>query len=308
MKYSLSVTIALLVGATTMACGDDDGGSETPDSGTATEETDGTTSDGEPTDGDATDVGGTDTEATDGAPTDAEGTDVGGTDQMDAATSSFMLESPNFDDGDALPDDYTCEGKPFGEGISPELNWSGAPDDTMSYALVFKDTSLADQPRFGWHYAVWNIPASILGIPEGLSVGQFPEELDGAEQFRPGPPGFEPSYFGPCPSWQTLPCFGMDRTTDSYEFTLYAFEEEELEVPEFSGDTDNSNWVYELELFFEELAIDVATLAATSDAAPTEGPMCVIEDAGAGDGGMSDAGGAGDGGVSEGDAGDASTN
>src|SRR5690606_30009552 len=97
---------------------------------------------------------------------------------------------------------------------------------TLSYAIVFKDTSLLpDQPQFAYHWSAWNIPATVMGIPEGLSEGQFPSELEGGEQFRAGPPR-EPSFFGPCPSWRNH-CFGEDRVVDSYSFTVYAFDVED---------------------------------------------------------------------------------
>src|SRR6266511_3043472 len=58
----------------------------------------------------------------------------------------FVITSPDFQDGALLPDANTCNGKPFGAGVSPELEWSGAPEHTKSYALVFKDISLTEAP------------------------------------------------------------------------------------------------------------------------------------------------------------------
>ncbi len=278
MKYSLSFTCSLLLGAMVVACGDDDSDSGDPDSGAVTEETD-----EEETEGTG------DTEETEVEPT--EETDIEETEETeitdeDASSSDFMISSPDFDDGDALPEEYTCEGKPFGDSISPELNWSGAPEDTLSYALVFVDTSLLpDAPQFGYHYAAWNIPVSLDGIPEALSEGQFPDELEGGEQFRAGPPR-EPSFFGPCPSWQTH-CFGEERVNDSYSFILYAFDEEEITPP----DPEEGNYVHQLDLFFQELAITSTEVTATSDASPSSAPMCPDDvDAGADAGPTTDGG------------------
>src|SRR5688572_15244289 len=39
------------------------------------------------------------------------------------AASSLVLTAADFEDGDELPDQFTCEGGEFGDGISPELSW-----------------------------------------------------------------------------------------------------------------------------------------------------------------------------------------
>ena len=175
--------------------------------------------------------------------------------------SDFYLASPGFEDGAELPDAHTCEGKPFGEGASPNLVWSKGPKGTKTYALAFIDVTLLSTPQFAYHWAAWNIPHSVHEIPEGMEAGQFPEALKGGEQRRAGPPGTVPSYFGPCPSWRSL-CFGEPRSTDSYEFRLYAFEEKELTPP--AGAT-----MPQLVQYLEDNAEAMVVLSATSDAAPS---------------------------------------
>ena len=175
--------------------------------------------------------------------------------------SDFYLMSPEFEDGADLPDAHSCEGKPFGEGTSPNLKWSKGPTGTKTYALAFIDETILSTPQFAYHYAAWNIPHSVHEIPEAMEAGQFPEALKGCEQRRAGPPGTIPSYFGPCPSWQTL-CFGAPRSKDSYAFRLYAFEEKELTPP-----TDGT--MEALVLYLEEHAEAMVELTATSDAAPS---------------------------------------
>lgn len=143
--------------------------------------------------------------------------------------------------------------------------------------------------KHGFHWAAWNIPVDVTGIPEDMSAGDFPEELDGGEQFRAGPP-HDNEFFGPCPSWQTH-CEGAPRSNDEYAFTLYAFDAE-LTPPDALPPEEEPNHVATLAAFFEDNAIAKPELTASSDAAPTSAPMCPA-DAGAGDAGgepASDAG------------------
>ena len=184
---------------------------------------------------------------------------------------TFVISATGFEDGAPLPEENTCEGKDFGAGISPELTWSGAPISTVVYALVFKDTTLisAGDSEHGYHWAAWNIPVEVNGIPRDLTAGETPAELLGGSQFRAGPPVEQPSFFGPCPSWNTF-CSAAPRANDAYAFALYAFDSE-LTVPE---PEEGRNYVDQLEEFFLAQAVASTVLTATSDAAPISFPSC----------------------------------
>jgi len=172
----------------------------------------------------------------------------------------FELTSPEFVNGDAMPYAHTCEGQIFGSGTTPHLQWTKAFPGVHTYALVLVDTTLIDQPQFAFHWAAWNIPQTVHDLPEALEDGQFPEALKGGEQLRPGP---VLRYFAPCPSWRTY-CWGWDRITDSYEFRLYAFDEQVLSPPTTS--------VADVDAYLAEHAESLTTLEFTSDAAPTAFP------------------------------------
>ena len=83
----------------------------------------------------------------------------------------FQITSPAFESGGAIPDENTCNGKPFGSGTSPALTWANAPQHTKSFAIVFKDISLTtavpQDPR-GFHNVVWDIQKNTNSLPAAL--------------------------------------------------------------------------------------------------------------------------------------------
>jgi phosphatidylethanolamine-binding protein (PEBP) family uncharacterized protein len=200
-------------------------------------------------------------------------------------SGAFSISSPNFDDGEALPNEYTCEGEAFGAGYSPQLAWSGIPAGTKRLALVFKDTTIeaagGDNQFRAYHWVAWDIPITVTGIPEHLSIGDQPEELEGGSQFRAGPP-HDNEFFGPCPSWRAYACPDYPRVTDEYAFVLYAFDDENLEYP-----APGERYAQVLADFLEANKSASTVLTATSNAKPTSSPApCdVIDDAGT-DGGV----------------------
>src|SRR5262249_4506833 len=114
---------------------------------------------------------------------------------------------------------------------SPQLDWTAGPEGTLSYAIVFKDVTLTagDPPmdERGFHWAIYNIPPTVLSLPSALPSGNPIAAITGAKQFSGGL--FNNGYIGPCPSWGVAPgspLLGMDPApvvkTDSYTFTVFA--------------------------------------------------------------------------------------
>lgn len=196
----------------------------------------------------------------------------------------FLIDSPNFADGAALPYQYTCEGNLFGSGVSPELNWTKGPKGTKSYAIVFIDTTIAElnQPNFAYHWAVWNIPHDRHTLPEGIIgvdpahptlIAPLPASLKGATQSQAR--GVS-RFFGPCPSWTVTHAINcgqppVARTTDHYAFVIYALPEHDFDVPAHDPSI-NPNYVDRLNTYFSSIALGQVQVTATSDAVPTTTP------------------------------------
>jgi len=136
-----------------------------------------------------------------------------------SAGGSFTLSSPNHMDGAKFDAKYTCAsaGGMLMGGSNPELDWSGAPSGTMSFAITFLDQTLIDanMAQLGNHWAIWNIPASVMKFPEA-SGATLTGDLMMAKQSG--------KFFPPCA--QSV-MNGMD---DQYEFTIYALPTATLNV------------------------------------------------------------------------------
>lgn len=100
----------------------------------------------------------------------------------------FVLSSPAFATGTAIPSQYTCDGA----DLSPPLAWSGAPAGTMSFILVVEDP---DAPGGTFrHWAVFDIAAGVAGLAAGYGAGRPAGGFEAARNDF-GAAG----YRGPCP-------------------------------------------------------------------------------------------------------------
>ncbi len=102
---------------------------------------------------------------------------------------SLTISSPSFSNGGDIAEKFTCDGT----DVSPRLTWTEPPAGTKTFALLADDP---DAPAGNWnHWTVWNLPASLRGLPEGFSKdARLP---DGSQQ---GLNDFgKHGYNGPCP-------------------------------------------------------------------------------------------------------------
>ncbi|NNM44124.1 MAG: YbhB/YbcL family Raf kinase inhibitor-like protein [Chlamydiae bacterium] len=119
--------------------------------------------------------------------------------------TNFSLSSPDFNQKDLIPKEYTCVGK----NISPKLLWENPPKNTKSFALAIVDP---DAPSGDFiHWVIYNIPASANSLVQGVPTESSLENkaMQGLNDFgRIG-------YGGPCPP---------KSEKHSYVFTLYALD------------------------------------------------------------------------------------
>jgi len=120
--------------------------------------------------------------------------------------SDMKITSPAFDHQAQIPSKYTCEGA----DVSPELAWSGVPDDAATLALIVEDPDAPDpdDPQTTWtHWVLYNIPTSADGLVKDV------RKLPGATM-RGLNDWSREGYGGPCPP------VGEHR----YFFKLYALD------------------------------------------------------------------------------------
>jgi Raf kinase inhibitor-like YbhB/YbcL family protein len=114
------------------------------------------------------------------------------------------IRSSAFKHEDMIPAQYTCDGR----NVSPPLQWSGAPAETNSFALICDDP---DAPVGTWvHWVMFDIPATVNGLPENVPKS---EEVFGLGKNGKNTDG-NFGYDGPCPPGGT----------HRYYFKLYALD------------------------------------------------------------------------------------
>ena len=101
----------------------------------------------------------------------------------------LKVQSAAFSEGNAIPKQYTCDGR----DVSPPLSWSGVPAQARSLALICDDP---DAPRKTWvHWVLFDLPAGTAELPEAVPPGETTPAggTQGTNDFR------KLGYGGPCP-------------------------------------------------------------------------------------------------------------
>jgi Raf kinase inhibitor-like YbhB/YbcL family protein len=125
----------------------------------------------------------------------------------DAGTAApFAITSTVVKDKGMIPSKYR------GNVASPPLAWTAGPAGTKSYAIVFRD-----QGNGFYHWVIYDVPATELGLPEGVPVGAAPTAPAGAKQ---------------APNWAGRVGYGgpaaPGTAISNYLFTLHALDVAQL--------------------------------------------------------------------------------
>lgn len=115
------------------------------------------------------------------------------------------VTSTAFLEGEAIPQQYTCDGA----NISPPLSWTGMPAGTESFAIICDDP---DAAHAAWvHWVIFNLSGNATGLPEGLPT----ERKIDSDAHQGLNSGKKIGYSGPCPP---------PGPPHRYVFTLYALD------------------------------------------------------------------------------------
>jgi Raf kinase inhibitor-like YbhB/YbcL family protein len=122
----------------------------------------------------------------------------------------IMVTSPAFTSGKTLDDKYTQNGA----NMSPPLAWTKGPVGTRSYVVLAEDPGV-NRPEPIVHWIVYNIPSSVLKLPQEMPAEATLE--NGAQQGKNV--AGTAAYIGPKPpAGQTHPyhfqVFALNTTLD----------------------------------------------------------------------------------------------
>jgi Raf kinase inhibitor-like YbhB/YbcL family protein len=118
---------------------------------------------------------------------------------VDADSDAPISVAAEFDEGQSIPVAHSADG----DNASPQLEWSGAPEETESFVVIMDDPD-AKEPKPFVHWIVYDLPASLASLREGLPTDPVLTDPKDAKQgtnsrgasgyFGPKPPVEDPAH------------------------------------------------------------------------------------------------------------------
>jgi len=135
----------------------------------------------------------------------------------------FTLESSAIANDGILPIEYTCDG----EGATLPLTWSGAPAETVSFALVMHHAAGPDDVQ--WYWVLYNIPTDVTSLSKNSTgIGMLGTNgVNGCMAYSPPcskGPG-EKIYTYTVYALSALPQFSVDASHVSRDVLLEAIQD-----------------------------------------------------------------------------------
>ncbi|RYX86751.1 YbhB/YbcL family Raf kinase inhibitor-like protein [bacterium] len=128
------------------------------------------------------------------------------------APNTIRVTSSTFSNGGTIPTSSTA----YGNNISPDLRWTGAPAGTKSVVLIMDDP-IARSPKPANHWLIANISPTATSLPKGIKPNAMV-----AGGMQGGNLLGQTAYFGPKP-----PADGLDHM---YHYQVFALDRK-LELP-----------------------------------------------------------------------------
>jgi len=139
-----------------------------------------------------------------------------------AMADSFTLSSNDIKQGEFMAKAQEFNGFGCSGGdLSPQLQWSGAPKGTKSFAITAYDPD-APTGSGWWHWQVVNIASDVTAIETG--AGSTKQDLAPKGSFQVNNDYGSRGFGGACPP--------QGHGVHHYRFTVHALSVEKLDLPE----------------------------------------------------------------------------
>ncbi|WP_199487545.1 YbhB/YbcL family Raf kinase inhibitor-like protein [Actinomadura spongiicola] len=129
-----------------------------------------------------------------------------------APGAAFTVTSGAFRNGGTIPIVHECtssgDNDPRKKNESPPLEWTGAPDGALSYAIIMRDVD----NRNLLHWIIYDIEPAVTALPQNVEHVYQPSVPKGSRQIYYRGSASLWGYQGPC----------SPRSVNTYTFTVHA--------------------------------------------------------------------------------------